>query len=98
MKTLTVASNAQSIREFESVEDRYLVIPNWSETFRLLKAECDRTKPCIIDILRSDNPVIGQNALLDDVLRNVADHIVGLGCSMDRMFSYTIALCKQLTI
>ena len=36
MKILTVASNNQSILEFESVEDRYLVIPNFSETFRLL--------------------------------------------------------------
>ena len=98
MKILTVASNNQSILEFESVEDRYLTIPNFSETFLLIKAECSRTTPCIIGILRSDNPVIGQNALLDDVLcdipRNVADHIVGLGCSSDRMFSHIIALCK----
>jgi len=98
MRILTAASNNQNILEFESVEDRYLAIPNFSETFRLIKGECDRAKPCIIDILRSDSPAIGQNAMLDDVLRdfprNVADHIVGLGCSINRMFSDIIALCK----
>ena len=55
-------------------------------------------KPIVIDILRNDDPNIGQNAMLDDVLadspRNVADHIVELGCSFDGIFSHIIGLCK----
>ena len=98
VKILTAASTSESILEFVSVEGRYLTVQNFGETFRQVKVECDRVKPIVIDILRNDDPVIGQNAMLDDVLadspRNVADHIVGLGCSIDGIFSHIIGLCK----
>ena len=97
-KLLKLASETQNILKFESMEGRYNGIPNWNDTFERIKRESSRVKPWLIDMLRSDDPLRGQTVLFNNLLcdspQNVADHVLNLGCSINKLFSVMAALCK----